>query len=359
MAAQATIICPHCKQEFPLTEALSHEYELKAEAKAEEKVRREMEIQLKDKTNEVEEQRKRAKEAEQELLEKNKKIREVEQKDQQRELEFQRKLVEDEKKITEEVKKRADEENRLKMAEYEKRLQDASTVNDELRRKLEQGSQQTQGEVQELILEEFLKAEFPNDQIAPVAKGVRGGDVLQTVFDKNGRECGKILWESKQTKAWSDGWVAKLKEDARAAGADVAVIISAVLPEKVKNLGYYSGIWVTNLGSALGASWILRYHLVQATNIRKAAEVTGEDKDELYKYVTGSQFAHRVEAMMDSYQFILEDIEKEKRWFSSKWARQEKSVRTLMEQTGAIHGELAGIVGSALPTVKSLELTDS
>lgn len=353
MVNQTTIVCPHCKMEFPLTDALSHEYEIKAEAK----IKQELEMAMKDKANEAEELKKQNKDLQAQLLELNKSIRELSRSNEQRDLESARKLTEAEKQIKEEVKKHADEENRLKIAEYEKRLQDSITANDQLRRKLEQGSQQTQGEVQELILEEFLQKEFPNDQISPVAKGVRGGDVVQVVCDKNGRICGKILWESKQTKAWSDGWVAKLKEDQRVAGADLAIIVSAILPEKIKNLGYYSGIWVTNLGSALGASWILRYHLVQASNIRQAAEASGEDKDELYKYVTGTQFAHRVEAMMDSYQLILEDIEKEKRWFSSKWARQEKSVRTLMEQTGAIHGELSGIVGKALPQVKNLELS--
>lgn len=358
MAQSTTIVCPHCKQEFPLTEALSHEYELKAEAKAEEKVRREMELAMKDKANEAEELRKQNRDLQAQLLELNKSIREMQRVNEQRELDTARKLAEGEKKIQEETKKRADEEYRLKMAEYEKRLQDSIAANDELRRKLEQGSQQNQGEVQELILEDFLHKEFPQDRISEVAKGVRGGDVLQTVCDKNGRECGTILWESKQTKAWSDGWVNKLKEDQRASKADLAVIISAVLPNKIRNLGYYSGIWVTNLTSALGTCWSLRYHLVQAANIRLAAEATGDDKDELYKYVTGVQFKHRVEAMMDAYQLILDDMEKEKRWFSSKWARQEKSVRTLMEQTGSIHGELAGIVGTALPPVKNLELED-
>ena len=344
MAGQTTIVCPHCKTEFPLTDALSHEYEIKAEAK----IKQELEMAMKDKTNEVEELRKQNKNLQEQLLELNKSIRELTRSNEQRDLEYQKRLTIEEEKIK--------QESKLKEAEKEKVIADLKLALEDAQKKAAQGSQQTQGEVQELILEEFLQKEFPNDQISPVAKGVRGGDVVQVVCDKNGRGCGKILSESKQTKAWSDGWVAKLKEDQRVAGADLAIIVSAILPEKIKNLGYYSGIWVTNLGSALGASWILRYHLVQASNIRQAAEASGEDKDELYKYVTGTQFAHRVEAMMDSYQLILEDIEKEKRWFSSKWARQEKSVRTLMEQTGAIHGELSGIVGKALPQVKNLEL---
>jgi len=355
------LICPHCHQKFALPEALSDQISEKLEKELLDKVRtqvkRETEVELKDKINETEELAKYNKDLQSQVLDLTKLIRELKKSGEERELEMQKRLSGEEEKIKEESRKKAEEEYRLKMLEAEKKLREAITANDELRRKLEQGSQQTQGEVQEILLEDLLKAEFPQDTISEVATGVRGGDLVQTVFDKKGQQCGKIIWESKQTKAWSEGWVSKLKEDQRAIGADIAVLISAVLPPKIKSLGYYQGIWVTSLGSALGACWILRYHLVQATSIKQTASATGEKKDELYDYVTSVQFQHRVEAMMDSYQEMLLDAEKEKRWFSAKWAKQEKSLRTLMEQTSSIHGELAGIVGSALPGVKNLELT--
>ncbi len=363
--------CPHCHETFPLSEILTHELEVKVEeefarklaektrevkAKAKEEARKDLETELKDKANESEELQKRNREMTDKLLELNKTLREMQRAGEDRELEMQKRLLSAQERIKEESQKRADEEFRLKLAEMQKKLDDARTANDDLRRKLEQGSQQTQGEVQELILEDLLKGEFPQDTINPVAKGVRGGDVLQTVFDKTGRECGRILWESKQTKTWSHDWAGKLKEDQRQSGADIAILISAVLPPKIENLGYHEGIWVTNLGSALGACWILRYHLILAAGIKKSAAVTGEKKDELYEYVTGLQFQHRVEAMMDAYTQLLEDMEKEKRWFTSKWAKQEKSIRTLMEQTGSIHGELSGIIGPGLPGIKNLEI---
>jgi hypothetical protein len=341
MANQITIVCPHCQKEFPLTDALSHEYEIKAEAK----IKQELELAMKDKVNEAEELRKQNKELQTQFLELNKTIRELQRNN---EIEMQKRLTQEGDRLL--------QEHKLKEAEKEKIIADLKTALEEAQKKASQGSQQTQGEVQELILEEFLQREFPQDRVTPVAKGVRGGDVIQVVVDKNGQGCGTILWESKQTKAWSDGWVTKLKEDQRSAHADLAIIISAVLPEKIKSLGYYSGVWVTGLGSALGACWALRYHLVQAANIRRSSEASRDDKDELYRYVTGTEFAHRVEAMMDAYAQFIDEIETQKRHFAATWAKQEKSIRTLMEQTGTIHGELAGIVGKALPDVRNLSL---
>lgn len=356
MDNQITIVCPHCRQEFALTEALSHEYELKAQRAAEEKVRREVELEMKNKLNETAELREQNKTLQNQLLELNKSLREMRRAVEQKELEAAKKIAEEEERIAQEMRKRAEEEWRLKIAEYEKRLADSLAVNDELRRKLAQGSQQTQGEVQELFLEDLLRKEFPQDEIIPVGKGVRGGDVLQKVIAKSGRQAGLILWESKQTKAWSEGWVAKLKEDQREAKADLAIIVSSVLPEKITKFGYYQGVWVTSLETAVELCWALRFHLVQLAGARQAAEASRDSKEELFRYVTSPQFAQRVGAMMDAYEQILADIEKEKKWFLAKWARQEKSVRTLMEQTGGVYGELGGILGKSLPNVRNLSL---
>ena len=212
--------------------------------------------------------------------------------------------------------------------------------------------------MQELFLQQQLQREFPHDAVTEVVKGARGGDVVQVVIDKNGRECGKILWESKQTKAWSDGWILKLKEDQRAAGADHAVIVSAALPPNVTNYAYQGGIWATNLDCALNLALSLRYSLIQAFHIKSAIAAKDGKKDELYHYFTGPEFQRRVEAMMDAFQLLMEDMEKEKRYFNTKWSRQEKSIRTLMDQTGSIHGELESIIGPELPQVKNFSIED-
>lgn len=387
--ADQIITCPHCQKAIPLNEALSHqlqdeirkEYDEQLAAsvkriedeqknkqdtlekeltkKLQEKLKKEIELELKDKSSEAEELQKQNKEFQTQILELTKSIRELKKSGEQKEIELQKRLLESEDKIKEEIKKKADEQYRLKELEYQKKLADAVAANDELRRKLEQGSQQTQGEVQELLLQQQLHQEFPTDIISEVVKGARGGDAVQTVIDKNGRECGKILWESKQTKSWSDGWVLKLKEDQRSAGADHAVIVSNVLPQNVKNYAYQSGIWTTSLDCALSLALSLRYSLIQAFHIKSSLAQKDGKKDELYSYVTGPEFQRRVEAMMDSFQILMEDMETEKRYFNKKWTRQEKSIRTLMDQTGSIHGELESIVGPELPQVNGFSLDDN
>lgn len=351
MANQITIICPHCQQEFPLTDALSHEYEIKAEAK----IRQAVELQIRDKTNEAEELKKQNRALQEQLLELNKSIREIQRKNEERELENQKKLVLEEEKIRAEVKSKVEEEHTLKDAEKDKLISDMKRDLDETKKRLEQGSQQTQGEVLELEFQKTLHSEFPLDSISEIKKGLHGADILQVVVDKNNQECGKILWETKNGE-WSNQWQAKLREDQRNAGAELAGLVCTNLPKDIKNFTYKDGVWVSSFSASLSLAYALRFSLIHVNKVRMTVAAKGEKKDELFDYVTSLQFTHRVEAMMDSYQEILEDMEKEKRWFVSKWARQEKSVRTLMEQTGSIHGELAGIVGKALPTVANLEL---
>lgn len=386
--ADQIITCPHCQKDIPLTQALSHqlqaevrkEYESKLlqnkqqleqefeqtqkkiekelEQKIQDKLKKQIDLELKDKAQETQELQKRNQDFQNQILELTKSIRDLKKTSEDKELELQKKLLDSEDKIKEEIKKKSDEAYRLKELEYQKKLADVTAANDELRRKLEQGSQQTQGEVQELFLQQQLHSDFPQDIISEVVKGARGGDVIQEVVDKNGRHCGKILWESKQTKSWSEGWILKLKEDQRAAGADHAVIVSAVLPQNVKNYAYQNGVWTTSLDCALNLALSLRYNLVQAFHIKSSVSAKNDKKDNLYDYVTGTQFQHRVEAMMDSFQILLENIETEKRFFNKKWSTQEKSIRTLMEQTGSIHGELESIVGPELPEVKNFSLSD-
>jgi len=179
------------------------------------------------------------------------------------ELKLQRSLDQERTIIQQDTAKKIEQEHRLRNAERDKRLQDALKANEELRRKLEQGSQQTQGEVLELKIEETLKNAFPLDQISPVPKGFTGADVLQQVNDATGRNCGTIVWESKRTKTWSDEWSTKLKEDQRRMKAEIAVIVSEILPKDIINFGPKNGVYVTNFVSFLGLANILRKTLIQ------------------------------------------------------------------------------------------------
>lgn len=329
-----TITCPHCKQEFPLTEALSHEFEEK------------MGLQLKDKTNEAEELKKQNKDLQNQFLELNKTIRELQRNN---EIDLQKRLTQEGEKLL--------QAHKLKEAEKEKVISDLKTALEEAQKKASQGSQQTQGEVLELEFQKILEKEFPLDLISEIKKGAHGADILQVVVDKNNQECGKILWETKNGE-WSNQWQTKLREDQRNSKAELAGLVCTNLPKDVKNFTFKDGVWVASFSAALSLAYALRFNLIHVNKVRLTVATKGEKKDELFDYVSSLQFAHRVEAMMDSYNQFKEEIEKQKRYFTTTWAKQEKSIQTLMEQTGSIHGELAGIVGKALPDVRNLSLIE-
>ncbi|MCL4374758.1 DUF2130 domain-containing protein [Patescibacteria group bacterium] len=370
------IICPHCKKPIPLTEALSHqvqekyqrEYRQKYVAAVQkkeqelavslkEKITKEMELQLKDKANELEELRKQNHTLQEQLLELNRLIRALKKDNEQRALEMEKRLVAEQEKIREEERKRQDEANRLKQLEYEKKLQEALKANDELKRKLEQGSQQTQGEVLELELEQLLRQAFPYDQITPVAKGTRGGDIVQTVINPSGRRCGSIIWELKRTKAWSEGWIAKLKEDQRALKAEVAILISQSLPAPIKRFGLRHDIWVGDYDSVLGLATAVRASLIGVAGVRQALVGKTEKKEILWNYLTGVEFRQRVEAIYEAYQQLRDELKKEQDWFTKKWARQEKHIQLVLNNILGMHGDLEGIVGKTLPELSGLELS--
>ena len=228
-------------------------------------------------------------------LEARKRARELDERAKNLDLEAARKIDAERQKIQEEASKRADEQYQLKLAEKEKQIQDAKKANDELKRKLEQGSQQTQGEVLELQLEELLRTSFPMDQIEPVPKGVSGADVIQKVLTRSGSVCGTIVWESKHTKAWSDGWVQKLKDDQRRHTAEMAVLVSETLPKGCNTFVNMQGIWITGSPCAMSLAMVLRMQLLQIASARAAADGAKQKSEILYEYVVEStEFRHRV-----------------------------------------------------------------
>ncbi len=373
-----TIICPHCNQSIPLTQALSAQIQEKyqkfykqrlAEEKTKieqimreelgKKVRSEMELEFKNKQNEVEELRKQNKTLQDQLLEINRMIRAMKTERDQEKIEFEKKLAEEQEKIRTTEKKRSDEENHLKILEKEKQLNDALKVNEELKRKLEQGSQQNQGEVLELELEQIIRQEFPLDEIKPVPKGVYGADVIQIVKNKQGRECGTIIWESKRTKTWSEGWIQKLKSDQRQVNAEIAVLISNVLPDGVKRFSNRDEVWVCDYESFVGLTVILRDSLIKLYSVRASMSGKKEKKEILWNYLTGIEFKQRMEAIYEAYNQMQEEMEKEKRWYSQKWAREEKNIRQVLDNILGMSGDLQSIVGKALPDIAGIQKLSS
>ena len=286
-------------------------------------------------------------------------IKTLREKDQMRDLEMKKKLLESEETIKNDLKIKLEDEHRLKDLENYKKMQDVLKANEELKRKLEQGSQQTQGEVLELTIEKKLRQDYPQDEIKEVKKGVKGADVIQIVIDKKGQKCGSLLWESKNAK-WSETWITKLKEDQRQAKADLVILVSVDLPEdiKEKGIGYKNGIWICGATNFNQLAMSLRFNLVNIYYEKQNAVGVDEKMKVLYEYLTGNEFKHRVEGIVEAFGTLQDDIEREKRWFSAKWARQEKEIRKVIDHTHGMYGDLQGVTGRALPEIKSLELEE-
>ena len=271
------------------------------------------------------------------------------------ELEKQRQMDEERKNIAEEASKKATEDQQYIIAQLKKQLNDAIIAKDGLARKLEQGSQQLQGEVQELDIESFLKEHFIYDEIVPVPKGVSGADVLQKVISKNENPCGSILWESKHTKNWTDSWIPKLKEDQRNANADISVIVSDILPKDVNNVGLRNGIWIANRASVHGLAAALRNTLTQVAFAKLATESKDEKMELLFRYLTGPEFKQRVEAMVEIFSTMKIDLDKEKKVTQARWGKQEKQIEKIASITIGMHGNLRGLIGSSMGSIPALE----
>jgi hypothetical protein len=237
---------------------------------------------------------------------------------------------------------------KLRVAEKEEQIASMQRQIEELRRKAEQGSQQLQGEVQELALEATLRTKFPHDIIEPVPKGEFGGDVLQRVIGPLDQHCGAILWESKRTKNWTDTWLPKLREDQRKAKAEIALIVSNVLPRGVHGFDHIEGIWVTETRCALPLAMALRQSMIEIATVRQAGVGQQTKMEIMYQYLTGPRFRQRLEAIIDKFSDMQADLEKERKAMTRLWAKREEQIRGVVEATAGMYGDLQGIAGQAL-----------
>jgi hypothetical protein len=256
------------------------------------------------------------------------------------------------------VKATQEAEDVLKAQMSQKDLQIAAmnrTI-EELKRKADQGSQQTQGEALELELEALLKSKFPLDLIEPVGKGEFGGDVIHRVNGSIGQPAGVILWEFKRTKNWSDGWLAKLREDPRNAKADVALIISQQLPKDVETFDLIDGIWVAHPRCAVPVAVALRQSLIELAAARSAQQGQQTKMELIYQYLTGPRFRQRIEGIVEKFDELKEDLDKERKFMNRIWSKREGQIQSVIETTVGMYGDLQGIAGKALPEIPSLDM---
>ncbi len=261
------------------------------------------------------------------------------------------------KRVIEETDK-AREEERMKNAELQKKLDDQSRMINEMKRKTEQGSMQTQGEVQELAIEEYLTSSFPRDIIEEITKGKRGADCVHIVRDHYENECGRILYESKRTKHFSYEWIPKMKDDMRLKQADIGVIVTETLPDGKPRFCEVDGVWVCSFAEFKALALLFRHNLSRIGEVLAAQENKGEKMNLIYRYVTGNDFKQKLEAAFESYHDMQEDLLKEKTLFTSQWAKREKRLLKAMENLVCLYGDVRGIAGGAVQEIKALELPE-
>jgi hypothetical protein len=212
--------------------------------------------------------------------------------------------------------------------------------------------------VLELDLESLLRVQFPIDEIQPVPKGIKGADIAQKVHNRSGHYCGTILWELKHTKAWNDGWLSKLKDDQREVKAEIAVLVTETLPKGIESFGHIEGVWVTSSVLSIALASVLRTSLIELAQHKLSSIGKSEKMEVLYNYLSGPEFRQRIEAIVESFKSMKEDLDQEKRAMTKMWAKREKQIERIVNNTVGMYGDMQGIIGASLPQIKSLELTD-
>lgn len=268
----------------------------------------------------------------------------------QKEKEFSERLKDERMKI----KKQVDEAYFLRIRELEKQLADQRNLAEEMKRKAEQGSMQLQGETQELAIEEILKSFFPFDQISKVGKGIKGADVIQTVRNKFGNNCGTILYESKRTKSFSNEWIPKLKADAVDIKADICVIVTEALPDGIDRIGQKDGVWICTLNDLKGLALVLRESLIKINEAYSFQTNKGEKMQMLYDYLTSREFILQVNAIIEGFTNLQNSYMQEKRAMEKIWKEREKQLERILLNTNHFIGSIKGIAGSSIPDLKQI-----
>jgi hypothetical protein len=387
--ADPTITCPECKREIRLTESLAaplleatrRQFQSQIAQKDQEYAERETALRLSIASDEAQkarralatelEQKQRGLTELQDLLRHNneklaeaqkvqadflRQKRELDDARREIDLTIERRVTESLGQVREQARREIEESLGLSLVEKDQVIEGLRQKIDDLQKRATQGSQQLQGEAQEIQLEELLRDRFPDDLIEAVPRGEFGGDIVHRVLNAAGQPCGTILWESKRTKNWSDGWLTKLREDLRSADAEIAVIVSQRLPRGVETFDHVDGIWVTSPRCALPVAVALRYSLVEVATMRQAQDGQQTKMEMVYTYLTSSRFRHRVQAIVEKFTDMQEDLEKERRTMTRLWEKRQAQIRAVIDATAGMYGDLQGIAGRTLLEIDGLEL---
>lgn len=308
-----------------------------------------MKKELEEKSSKLKELNKATAEVERLKREKSELQTEIEAKLQK---EHSKKMAEEQEKI----RKQIAEDSEMKMNELKKQLEDQKKLTEEMKRKQEQGSMQMQGEVQELAIEEWLANQFPLDGIEEIKKGARGADCLQVVNTRAAQNCGTIYYESKRAKDFQPSWIEKFKADIRDRGANIGVLVTEVLPSDMDRMGLKDGIWICNYDEFKGLCAVLRESIVQLSTAISSQENKGDKMHMLYDFLTSNTFRMQIEAIVEGFTTMKNDLESEKRSMQRIWKQRDKQIDKVVTNTIDMYGSIKGIAGNAIQEVKALEL---
>jgi hypothetical protein len=334
-----------------------------------EKAKKEEQEKSQKQSIELESLRKRDEESRRKEMEFLKQSQEFENMKKNQSLELERAKMEERKKVEEESKKQAEDrakfendkmklEYEKRMAEMQKQLEMTQRAVEDANRKANQWSMQIQGEIQEDALKWLLETSFPIDIISDVEKGIKWADIIQEVRNEFGQSVGIIAWESKNTKAWSDGWVEKLKEDRLRVNADVSILVTAVLPKDIEKFGLYRWVWLVEWAYVLPIAMMLRGQIESMSHLRTSLVSKDEKMEVLYNYLTSAKFKDKVENIIDAFRQMQDQVAEERRAFESRWKKREALLEQVMKNTSGMYGDLGGVLGGKLAKVEYLELGD-
>lgn len=270
------------------------------------------------------------------------------------ELTVQKMIAAEREALAEKLSREADEKAALKVAEQAQKIDALTKRIEDLQQRATQGSMQTQGEAAEMVLEDTLAQAFPTDGFSPVAKGVSGADVQQDVM-AGGAVAGRILWESKRTKNWTAGWLAKLRDDQRSSGCEVAVITSLALPDGVDSFGLIDGIWVCAPRYAVPLAMSLRHGLIEVSGAKTRAVGQETKMEMIYDYLTGTGFKQRVDAIVERFEDMQDALRKERVFMEKQWSARARQMEAVIGSTVGMYGDLQGIAGRAMPEIESVD----
>jgi hypothetical protein len=394
MATQ--IKCPNCGNQFEPNDAIREEVEKELRSKAadwqkkkneefqlkleeerkniqqglEEVIRKslasdfENQLKLLQQSNkENEEKLKLARQKEMEFLDK---MQELKTKEEELELSIKRKLNEEREKLSLEIRdiekqklEQVESEFRLKLAEKEKQLEDQRKLTEEMKRKQEQGSMQLQGEAQELLLEYILRENFTYDTVEEVGKGIEGADCILIVRNNRGDECGKIIFESKRTKTWSNSWIDKLKTDQRSTQAELAILVSQVFPKDMNCFGEKDSVWICSFKEVIAVTSALRTVIIRVAEVRKNEENKGDKMQLLYSFLTGIEFRQQIESIVEGFIALKDSITREKVQMEKNWKEREKQLDKVLANTSGLYGSIKGIAGASIGNIPLLDSEDA